>query len=97
MRRTQLMTSLLAGFLAWAAVVPAEAGRDGRSPHHDSARQERSALDEAVSNVRRDTGGRVLSAQKRERDRGTSYRIKVLLPNATVRSLDVETHDRGRR
>lgn len=97
MRRAQFITCLLSGLLVWAASIPAEARRDGRSPHHDTARQERSSLDEAVSNVRRDTGGRVLSAQKRERDRGTSYRIKVLLPNATVRSFDVESQDRGRR
>lgn len=92
MRRAPLMTCLLAGFLTLIAVVPAEARRDGRSMRH-----ERSSLDEAVSNVRRDTGGRVLSAQKRERDRGTSYRIKVLMPNASVRSYDVEAPDRERR
>ena len=97
MRRAPLMTCLLAGFLALIAVVPAEARRDGRSTRHDSARHERSSLDEAVSNVRRDTGGRVLSAQKRERDRGTTYRIKVLMPNASVRSFDVEAQDRERR
>jgi hypothetical protein len=91
------MTCLLAGLLAWADVTPAEARRDGPSPRHDSVRHERHSLDEAVVNVRRDTGGRVLSAQKRERDRGTTYRIKVLLPNATVRSFDVEPQDRGHR
>ncbi len=92
MRRASLMTGLLAGFLALIAVVPAEAQREGRSPRH-----ERSSLDEAVSNVRRDTGGRVLSAQKRERDRSTTYRIKVLMPNASVRSFDVEAQDREGR
>lgn len=97
MRRTPLMTCLLAGLLVWAVTVPAEARREGRSPPRDGAHQERSSLDEAVSNVRRDTGGRVLSAQKRERDRGSTYRIKVLLPNATVRSFDVEAQDRKGR
>ena len=97
MYRAQLMTCLLAGLLAWAAAIPAEARREGHSPRHDSARHERSSLDAAVSNVRRDTGGRVLSAQKRERDHGTTYRIKVLMPNASVRSFDVEAPDHERR
>lgn len=96
MHRKPLITCLLAGFLALAAALPAQA-RDGRSPRHDSARHERLSLDDAVSNVRRDTGGRVLSAERRERDRGTTYRIKVLLPNASVRTFDVETQERERR
>ena len=97
MRRAQFMTCLLAGLLAWAAMAPAEARRDGRSPRHEGARQERLSLDEAVVNVRRDTGGRVLSAQTREQRGSTSYRIKVLLPNASVRSFDVEPRDRRHR
>jgi len=97
MRRAQFMTCLLAGLLAWAAMAPAEARRDGRSPRHEGARQERLSLDEAVVNVRRDTGGRVLSAQTREQRGSTSYRIKVLLPDASVRSFDVEPQERRRR
>jgi len=97
MRRAQFMTCLLAGLLAWAAMAPAEARRDGRSPRHEGARQERLSLDEAVVNVRRDTGGRVLSAQAREQRGSTSYRIKVLLPNASVRSFNVPVRDRERR
>jgi len=94
MRRASIFKCLLAGLLVWAVAIPAEARREGRSPPDDDARHGRSSLDEAVSNVRRDTGGRVLSARKRERDRGMTYRIKVLLPNATVRSFDVRTQDR---
>lgn len=97
MHRGRLMMFLLAGLLVWAVALPAEARRGGHSPRHEGTRQERSALDEAVSNVRRDTGGRVLSAEKHERDRGTTYRIKVLMPNASVRSFDVETQKRERR
>jgi hypothetical protein len=96
MRRAKFMTCLLAGLLAWAAMAPAEARRDGPSPRHEGTRQERLSLDEAVVNVRRDTGGRVLSAQQHEQRRGTSYRIKVLLPNASVRSFDVQARDRER-
>lgn len=97
MRRAKFMTCLLAGLLAWAAVAPAEAQRDGRAPRHANPGQERLSLDEAVVNVRRDTGGRVLSARTREQRDGTSYRIKVLLPNASVRSFDVQTRDRDQR
>lgn len=96
MRRAKLMTCLLTGLLAWSAMVPAEARRDGPSPRHDDSRQERLSLDEAVVNIRRDTGGHVLSAQQHEQRRGASYRIKVLLPDASVRSFDVEARDRPR-
>jgi uncharacterized membrane protein YkoI len=95
MRRAPLLTCLLAGLLAAAAALPAQARREGRAPP-DGARHERSTLDEAVSNVRRDTGGRVLSARKRGRDGDAGYRIKVLLPDATVRSFDVEARGRER-
>jgi hypothetical protein len=94
MRRAKFMTCLLAGLLAWAAMAPAEARRDGRSPRHEGASRERLSLDEAVVNVRRDTGGRVLAAQEREQRSGMSYRIKVLLPNASVRSFDVPARER---
>jgi uncharacterized membrane protein YkoI len=97
MRRAKFMTCLLAGLLAWATMAPAEARRDGRSPRHEGTRQERLSLDEAVVNVRRDTGGRVLSAQTRKERGSTSYRVKVLLPNASVRSFNVPVRDRERR
>jgi hypothetical protein len=96
MRRAKFMTCLLAGLLAWAAMAPAEARRDGRSPRHEAARQERLSLDEAVVNLRRDTGGRVLSAQPRQQGRDTGYRIKMLMPDASVRSFDVPVRDRER-
>jgi hypothetical protein len=97
MRRAKFITCVLAGLLAWAAMAPAEARRDGRSPRHENPGQERLSLDEAVVNVRRDTGGRVLSAQPRERGRDSGYRIKVLLPDASVRSFDVPARERERR
>jgi hypothetical protein len=97
MQRAKLVACLLAGLLAWAAMAPAEARRDGRSPRHENPGQERLSLDEAVVNVRRDTGGRVLSAQEHEQRNGARYRIKVLLPDASVRSFDVPVRDRERR
>jgi hypothetical protein len=91
------MTCLLAGLLAWTAMAPAGARRDGRSPGHERTSREQLSLEEAVVNVRRDTGGRVLSAQTREQRGSTSYRIKVLLPNALVRSFNVPVRERERR
>ena len=89
-RRMKFMTCLFAALLLSAAMVPAEARRDARSERHESRRQSGLSLDEAVARVRRDTGGRVLSAQARE-DRGrTIYRIKVLLPNGAVRIISVD-------
>lgn len=94
MQRTKLVACLLAGLLVWVAATPAEARRDGRSSRHENPGQERLSLDEAVVNIRRDTGGRVLEAQEREQRSGVSYRIKVLLPNASVRSFDVPARER---
>ena len=96
MRNVKFVTCLLAGLLAWAALTPVEAQRNGGLPHHDGACSNGLALDEAVVHVRRDTGGRVLSAQTREHRSGTSYRIKVLLPNASVRYVDIEAPSRER-
>lgn len=86
----KLLSCLLAGLLAWAAATPAGARGGGRAPRHEGAPPARSSLDEAVANVRRDTGGRVLSAEPRD----GRYRIKVLLPDASVRSFDVPPRKR---
>jgi len=90
MRGMKFMTCLFAALLLLATLAPAEARRDARSERHESRRQSGLSLDEAVARVRRDTGGRVLSAQARE-DRGrTAYRIKVLLPNGSVRVISID-------
>jgi uncharacterized membrane protein YkoI len=60
--------------------------RADRSPRRDEARRDGISLDEAVTRVRRETGGRVLSAEARD----SRYRIKVLLPNGAVRVVNVD-------
>jgi uncharacterized membrane protein YkoI len=90
MRRVKCMTCLLAALLMSAALAPAEARRDARSDRLETPRQEGISLDEAVARVRRETGGHVLSAQAREERGGTTYRIKVLLPNGTMRVISVD-------
>lgn len=67
-----------------------EARRDDRadrSPRREEAPRDGISLDEAVTRVRRDTGGRVLSAEARD----GHYRIKVLLPNGAVRVINVDS------
>ena len=97
MTRKTFMVCLLAGLLAWTATIPVEARRDDRkderrddradrSPRRDEVRRDGISLDEAVTRVRRETGGRVLSAEARN----SRYRIKVLLPNGTVRVVNVD-------
>ena len=90
MRRVKLMTCLLAGLLVWAAALPVEARRDERSSRNEAARRDGVSLDEAVARVRRDTGGRVLSAEARENRGRTTYRIKVLLRDGSVRVVNVD-------
>lgn len=94
MTRKTFITCLLAGLLAWASAAPAEARgddrRDDRSSSHEEARREGISLDEAVARVRRETGGRVLSAEARDRRGSTTYRIKVLMPNGAVRVVNVD-------
>mgnify|MGYP001605645567 FL=1 len=90
MRYVKTMTCLLAGLLVWAAVLPVEARRDERSARREAAQRDGISLDEAVARVRRDTGGRVLSAEARENRGRTSYRIKVLLRDGSVRVVNVD-------
>ena len=92
-QRVKFTLCLFAALLMTAALAPVEARRDGQSERHESRearRQDGLSLDEAVARVRSDTGGRVLSAQAREERGGTTYRIKVLLPNGAVRVLSVD-------
>ena len=90
MRRVRFVICLLAGLLVWTAVLPVEARRDERSTRREAARADGLSLDAAVERVRRDTGGRVLAAEAREQRGRTTFRIKVLLPNGSVRVVDVD-------
>ncbi len=60
--------------------------RADRSPRREEAPRDGISLDEAAARVRRETGGRVLSAEARD----GRYRIKVLLPNGAVRVINVD-------
>lgn len=90
MRRVRFVVCLMAGLLVWAALAPVEARRDERSTRREAARADGLSFDAAVERVRRDTGGRVLAAEAREQRGRTTFRIKVLLPNGSVRVVDVD-------
>ena len=49
-------------------------------------------LDEAVLQVKQQTGGRVLSAKTKNKDGRVVHKIKVLLPNGKVRIIRVDAH-----
>ncbi len=81
--KTLMLSRLLVAPLLLAAVSPLWA-------------QQESGLDQAVEKVQHDTGGKVLSADRREFGRKTEYRIKVLTSDGHVRTLaipaDPENH-----
>ncbi len=76
--KTLMLSRLLAASALMAAAAPLW------------ARQETGlSLDQAVEKVQHDTGGRVLSADRREFGRKTEYRIKVLTSDGHVRTLAI--------
>ena len=52
---------------------------------------ERPTLHEAIEQVRRQTGGRILSAETVGHGRNQVYRIKVLTPQGSVRVVQIPT------
>jgi uncharacterized membrane protein YkoI len=48
------------------------------------------SLDQATAIVRKETGGRVLSADRQSRNGQTIYRIKVLMPSGVVKVVRVD-------
>ncbi|HEX5305060.1 MAG TPA: hypothetical protein VFW82_03120 [Dyella sp.] len=76
--KTLILSHLLAAPLLMAVATPLWAQQEHRL-----------SLDQAVEKVQHDTGGRVLSADRREFGRKTEYRIKVLTPGGYVRTLAI--------
>lgn len=56
----------------------------------------RMSLDQAVDQVRRSTGARVLSAETDRRSGRSVHRIKVLTPDGQVRYIQIDAAGRGR-
>ena len=53
--------------------------------------QQKPTLHEAIEQVRRQTGGRILSAETVGRGKSQVYRIKVLTPQGSVRVVQIPT------
>ncbi len=68
-------------------LTPAAVALDPRRDGNDS----RQAMDRnaAAAAARRATGGRVLGVERR-RDNGEEYRVRVLTPDGTVRTLEID-------
>jgi uncharacterized membrane protein YkoI len=83
--------------LAGASTHPGVALARERAPSRQAEASGGLSLDDAVRQVRRETGGRVLSADAIE-DRGrAAYRIKVLLPSGHVRVMVIDAQSGARR
>jgi uncharacterized membrane protein YkoI len=54
------------------------------------------SLNEAVQQVKRETGGRVLSAETVNQGGRTVHRIKVLTPSGQVRVVVIDAQSKGR-
>ena len=85
--------------LLLACIAPSAHAQNNRwtgEPHEfapHTAADQRISLAEAIAQVQRETGGRVLDA----RDLGNQYRIKVLTPNGEVRVVYVDARAGERR
>jgi hypothetical protein len=76
------------GWIVWLALCcTAPAGAQDRTPPS----QEKPTLHEAIEQVRRQTGGRILSAETVGHGRSQVYRIKVLTPQGSVRVVQIPT------
>ena len=89
---------LLSLSLALVAGVPAGAwAQDMRHnlarPSHDDGGM---SLNQAVQQVQRETGGRVLSANTIQEGRRSVHRIKVLTPSGKVRVMTVNARSQDR-
>lgn len=62
-----------------------------------AARERMSSLQEAIEEVQRETGGRVLAADTVRAGPREMYRIKVLTPDGRVRVITKSSRGDGRR
>jgi len=98
----KIQVSILALLLGCAALSV-----EAKPPHKQQERgnDERVAqeqddavsLDRAAAQVRRNTRGRVLSADTEKHNGDRVHRIKVLTPEGRVRVINVDEHDKGDR
>lgn len=82
---------LLAVFLAYPALSPAENLLTTKFPSIVLAKSGLT-LEQAAARVKRQTGGRILSASESRKGGRKVYRIKVLLPSGNVRVVTVNAN-----
>ena len=63
----------------------------GAQDRPQSQEEQKPSLHEAIEQVRRQTGGRILSAETVGHGRNQVYRIKVLTPQGSVRVVQIPT------
>lgn len=83
-----LMFSLFISQPGLATAVPSP--QSGGNHSYRLAAKQGVSLEQAVAQVQRDTGGRILTAETIKRNGRSVHRIKVLLPNGNVRVVHVE-------
>ena len=91
MRMQTLLTVLAMAF--FLVTPPTAHARDNFAASPDHTRREARSgpsLDQAVQQVRAQTGGRVLSAETVRQGSGRVHRIKVLLPSGHVKIFHVD-------
>jgi len=92
-----MVLSLAAGDL-WAAPRYWGPEAEGSVPLLLADRRgRRQSLDSAVGDAQRTTGGRVLSAERVERDGRSVYRVKVLTQDGRVRVIESDAGSNDRR
>lgn len=91
----QLVVLLLA-ILPLALTGTSAVAGDGRHYLAQRGGETGLSLNQAVQQVQRDTGGRVLSAETVNQGGRAVHRIKVLTPSGQVRIVTIDAQARGR-
>lgn len=95
-----MLKSFLALLLTFALVLPAIGQTMGSQDSYQRvARRDQEhgggmSLNQAVQQVQRETGGRVLSAETINQDGRSVHRIKVLTPSGQVRVMTIDARGR---
>jgi len=93
MKRRSTLGLIAVVLMAWLVIPTPTLARQGFAPDPGrvtEGRRTQISLDEAVERVRRQSGGRVLSAETVRRNHRVVHRIKVLLPSGHVRIFHVD-------
>jgi len=92
-RKSILITAVLMAWSVLAQSAPLNAS-PGETEQLILAAQQQISLDQAIAQVRRQTGGRILSANTSSSGGRKTHNIKVLMPNGVVRVIRVNAGGR---